>query len=731
MNESRLDVAALLAREGVGFDRSAQTEGTLLSVLLRSPAVIGALSLSADSAPEVAVSPDGRTLAVSDSAAGQVRLYDAHSRAPLGQAVSDFRGDQPPAYSEDGSLLVYPSGPALVVRDARTLAMRKLLPIPTPFRQQLTADIPDGSIVITPDRQLVYYAYWLVNPAGQPTSAYLSRWSLASGRSLPTIRLGLGPVLALRLVGRGDALMVVTSHDIETYDARTGRRIGFEPIHPAPLLPTAAAISPDGATVAIGLDTGSVSFVDAATGAARRSHAGQATAVASAVYAPGGTAVMTVDNGGTVIVWNPSTGTKTAVLSGPAGRVRDATVSPSGSTLYTAAVGGAVLAWDLTGRRSFGHTARLTRGWPCCEQVTPPTPPLAISPDGSRFAAVVAGSTVGVFSTATLQRQASFAIAPAGTPVTALAWSPRGDALAVGAHGGVVQLWSVNGKPQLERSLFGLAPLSEQPEAIQALAFSPDGALLAAADKSLPPRLGHLSESQSTTATMMIWVTATGRLLGTPTDLGAGNTLGGSEAVAFSHDGRLLAATLLGGGVRIFDPLTGHVLRTLADPGDNTVSLAFSRSGTLAAGTLGGTVDIWNPTTAKKLGPPLLADAAGPITSVAFDRTGEWLATAGYGDGSIKLWSSPAFQQEGRLVADPGATSAVMFEPRGGDLVAFDDRGGVFTWPIALGVWETRACSLAGPNLTRARWAQLVGGPGYATVCSPATHYPTPLPAAR
>jgi DNA-binding SARP family transcriptional activator/WD40 repeat protein len=731
INESRLDVAALLAREGVGFDRSAQTEGTLLSVLLRSPAVIGALSLSADSAPQVAVSPDGRTLAVSDSAAGQVRLYDARSRAPLGQAVSDFRGDQPPTYSGDGSLLVYPSSGALVVRDAGTMAMRKRLPIPAPFRQQLTADIPDGSIAITPDRQLVYYAYWLVGPAGQPTNAYLSRWSLASGRSLPTVRLGPGPLLALRLIDGGDDLMIVTAHDIATYDARTGRRTRLEAIHPAPLLPTAAAISPDGAAVAIGSHTGAVSFVDASTGAARRSHRGQSTAVESTVFAPGGRAVMTVNNGGTVIVWNPGAGTKTAVLSGPAGRVRDATISPSGSTLYTAAVGGAVLAWDLTGGRSFGRTARLTRGWPCCEQVTPPTPPLAISPDGSRFAVVVGGSTVGVFSTDTLRRQASFTIEPAGEPITALAWSPRGAALAVGAHGGVVQLWSVKGKPHLEHLLLGLAPHPGQPEAIQALAFSPDGALLAAADKSLPPRLGHLSASQAAAAMMAIWATSTGQLLGPPTDLGPGNTLGGSEAVAFSRDGRLLAATMLGGGVRIFEPSTGQALRTLADPGNNTVSLAFSRKGTLAAGTLGGTVDIWNPTTGKKLGPPLLADAAAPITSLAFDRSGEWLATAGYEDGSIKLWSSATFQQEGRLVSNPGATSAVMFEPSRGDLVAFDDHGGVFTWPISLRVWEERACSLASPNLTRARWAQLVGGPGYATVCSAATHYPTALPATR
>lgn len=288
---------------------------------------------------------------------------------------------------------------------------------------------------------------------------------------------------------------------------------------------------------------------------------------------------------------------------------------------------------------------------------------------------------------------------------------------AVGAHGGVVQLWSVKGKPHFERSLFGLAPHLRQSEAIQGLAFSPDGALLAAADKSLPPRLGHLPASPFAAATLALWLVPTGRLLRPPADLGDGS-LAGSDAVAFSRDGRLLATTLLGGGVRIFDPSTGRVLRTLADPGDDTISVAFSPAGRLASGTLGGTVDIWNPATGKRLAGPLFADPAAPITSVAFDPTGRWFATAGYQDGSIKLWSTASFQQEGpRLLSAPGATATAMFEPAGDGLLAFDDRGGVFAWPISIGVWQKRACSLAGPNFTRARWAQLVGGRGYMTVC--------------
>ncbi|HLY35247.1 MAG TPA: AAA family ATPase, partial [Candidatus Limnocylindria bacterium] len=326
LGESRLDAAALMARAAVALDRSALTEGTLLSVLLRSPAVLATLSLRSDAAPEVAVSPDGRTLAVSDTTAGQLRLYDAERYKPAGQILGDFRGDQPPAYSGDGSLLVYPSGASLVVRDARTLALRAQLPIPSPFSQELTSDIPNGSIAVSPGDDAVYYAYWLVDSTGRPTDAYLSRWSLPSGRPLSTIGLGSGPVLGFRIVDHGAEVIVVSAHDVATYDARTGRVTQTVAIHPAPPLPSAAAISPDGGRIVIGSETGSVWFVATSSGSAERAAAGHAGPVASVVYEPGGARAVTVGEDGRVIVWNVESRTPLVTLSGSAERVRGAAV---------------------------------------------------------------------------------------------------------------------------------------------------------------------------------------------------------------------------------------------------------------------------------------------------------------------------------------------------------------------------------------------------------------------
>jgi WD40 repeat protein/DNA-binding SARP family transcriptional activator len=715
--EPRLDVAALLAREAVALDGSAQSEGTLLSTLLRSPAVLGTYALPTNSTPHVAISPDGGTLAVSDGVAGGVRFYDARTRAVRARALSDFAGDQPPVYSADGSLLAYSAIPFLDVRDARTLALRARLAIGPPYNPALAADVPEGSMLLDPDGRTAYYAYWLMNAAGQPAQAYLARWALPSGQALSTVRLGAGPLLAIRLVDAGTRLVVVSAHEIATYDSSPLRRLGAVTIRPAPFLPTTAAISPGGNGVAIGSQNGSVSFVDSADGLLRSARNGHSGAVASAVYAPDGRTVMTVGDDGRVIVWNARAGSEETALVGPAGHVQDAQVSPDGSTLYTAGVGGVLLAWDLTGARGFGHSARISPVLPCCDSVSPPGPPLAVSPDGTEFAVTTGPSTVGVFSTHTLGREFTFRIDPPGDPITALAWSPGGGLLAVGAHDGVVQLWQASGVPRLVRSLAGLEAVPGQAEAIQSLAFSPDGQLLAASDKSEGNAIGHMLISPI--AMMVSWDVSTGDMAYAPVEVGAGAGLNGSDVVEFSPDGKLLAASLLTGGVRVFDASSGRVVRTLADLGNETVSLAFApRSGLLAAGTAGGTVELWDPASGKRLASPLLADSQAAITSIAFDSSGTRFATSGQGDGTIKIWFTDTLEQEGpRLEADPNASAAAAFEPGDGALLAVDGAGGAFTWPMSLSAWERRACSLADRNLTRAEWAQFVAGPRYTTVC--------------
>ena len=736
VNEPRLDRAMLLAREAVNLDRSPQTEGTLLATLQRSPAVIGTFALPVDLAPQLALSPDGRTLAVShflinrygfedNVSLGDIRFYDPQTRAVERAPVAHFGGAEAPVYSSGGSLLAYPTDsllPSIAVRDAQTLALLRTLTF-DPFQiALLTPDTAHAIILFSPDGRTVYCAYRVFNLARSLTNApgatYLVRWSLPSGRRLSTTRIDPGAVLALTLVDNGARVLVVDARRVSVVDSSSVRRLSSVAISPAPVGPSAAAISPDGRTIAVGSRTGQMSFIDASTGDARPGTGSLSSPVTSVTYSPGGRAVASTGTDNKVIVWDPQVATAAELLTAPAEQVQDVAFSPDGSTLYTSSLGGVLLEWDLTGDRRFGRRFALGAGSPCCGAVTPIAPPLALSPDGTMFAARLGRSRIGLFSTRTLQRQASFAIRPRHATVTALAWSPTQPELAVAGDSGLMQVWRVNGAPRLERSLTGLHETLGAPEAIQALAFSPDGQLLAASDSSKPlgPTEGFLALYATRLAELAIWRASNGRLVMPPRDLETGH--GRYGAVAFSRDGRLLAVGRPDSSDLVLDLTTGQVRQRLYPLGaDDTVSLAFAPDGTLATGTQGGIVQLWNPITGAAVAGPV-AVAAGPVTSIAFDTTGQRFATTGGQDGTVKLWSTSTLQQEGTaLNTDQGATTSAAFEPGGAALLVVDNHGNGFTWPTSIAAWKQRACTVAGRNLTPQEWSRFVTGHPYAKVC--------------
>jgi DNA-binding SARP family transcriptional activator/WD40 repeat protein len=732
VNQPRLDLAMLLARESVNLDRSPQTEGTLLATLQRNPTVIGTFALPFNSAPQLTVSPDDRTLTVSrfnaygyvtSARVGDVRFYDPRNRALQRAPLTDFGGALPPVYSSDGSLLLYPTQaepPTIAVRDAHTMTLvRKLTMNPFEISRQ-TPDIGEARILVAPNQHTVYCEHRIYNLLGQPGATYLDRWSLPSGRWLSTTRIDSGAVLAVGLVDAGARLIVVDARSVSVFDARTLRLVSSVPITPTPAAPSAAAISPDGRTITVGTQAGQVSFVDPSTGQARPGIGAHSTPVSTLTYSPQGSAVVSTGDDNRVIVWDPQTATPDEVLTAPAAQVQNVAFSPAGTTLYTSSPGGILLEWDLTGERGFGRRFALGPGSPCCGPVSPLTPPLALSPDGATFAVRLGTSSVGLFSTHTLKRLASFTIT--GSAITALAWSPTGPELAVGGRSGLLQLWRVNdGTPRLAFVLTGLHPLIKGvPEGVQAVTFSPNGQLVAATDNNETvesPGAGFRAHYRVRLADLATWRASNGKPVTTPRELGTGPTQYG--ALAFSRDGKLLAASVPDGSDQVLDVAKGQVRRTLHPVGaDDTVSLAFAPNGTLATGTQGGIVQLWNPVTGDQARGAAVA-AAGLVTSIAFDSTGQRFATTGGEDGTVKLWSTSSLQQEGAaLNTDPGARTAAAFEPGGAGLLVVDDHGNGFTWPTSLPAWEQRACAVAGRNLNAAEWSQFLAGHAYQKVCA-------------
>jgi WD40 repeat protein len=160
----------------------------------------------------------------------------------------------------------------------------------------------------------------------------------------------------------------------------------------------------------------------------------------------------------------------------------------------------------------------------------------------------------------------------------------------------------------------------------------------------------------------------------------------GEPRLAAASNGRRVAIPSADGLIRIVDPVTGSVVRTLAGGSQNPIALAFSPDGTRLAGADDSTALVWD---LDRVGLPLrLPGHAGRINVAAWAPDGSTLAT-GSTDDTVLRWDTTGRHGVGRLVTDQlgGDTSTVwptahgtVIGQRGGRLLLVDpDTGAIQT----------------------------------------------------
>jgi WD40 repeat protein len=107
-----------------------------------------------------------------------------------------------------------------------------------------------------------------------------------------------------------------------------------------------------------------------------------------------------------------------------------------------------------------------------------------------------------------------------------------------------------------------------------------------------------------------------------------------ARSLAFTPDGRTLAVGSYDQTIRLWDWRAGKVTKTLSGQADKVYGLAYTPDGkVLASGGSSGSACLWDAASGK-----LLHRWAGRATPLAFDPQGQWLATAG-SDSSVTIRS--------------------------------------------------------------------------------------------
>jgi WD40 repeat protein/tetratricopeptide (TPR) repeat protein/tRNA A-37 threonylcarbamoyl transferase component Bud32 len=368
------------------------------------------------------------------------------------------------------------------------------------------------------------------------------------------------------------------------------------------------------------------------------------------------------------------------------------TYSADGKKLLTGGEDGTGRIWD----------AATGEPMPILLQHSQPVRAAAFSPDGRQAITGCDDGIARVWDTST--GQALHSLSGHGKAVYAAAFSPDGRLLATGGGDGTVRLWdAATGQPSGK-------PLS-QPPSVSALAFSPNGKLLVSGGEELPR--------------VRLWDVEKGQLIrylddykGDP--LRSATPWGTALCVAFSPDGRMVAAGYGSFGARLWNVETGNPVGQKLSHESWVFAIAFSPDGqNIVTGSRDGTALLWRTATQRPIGAPfkhltsvravafapdgrtiltgsedpaarlwevvegepsplLLRHRGAKVQSVAISRDGA-LALTGSADRTARLWDARTGKEVG-AVQHAAAVVAVAFDSEGQTFVTGDDRGTVRLW---------------------------------------------------
>jgi WD40 repeat protein len=376
---------------------------------------------------------------------------------------------------------------------------------------------------------------------------------------------------------------------------------------------------------------------------------------------------------------SPAQSPELVVRTGHTARVNSIAFSPDGRILATGAGDGTAKLWDVQSGQELRTLNGAHRGR---------VEAVAFSPDGARLVSAGGGRAVRLWDVVTGREIRSFEVFenPTFENMTTAKLSPDGRLLSSTEWNGKSWMWDVTTGRRVGNGYFTFSP-----DGRVAAAWYRDGVRLfdAMTFRELRRVDGDafaFSHDGRTMATVVenstkLWEVDTGRVVRTFTGAAAPH-LGN---LAFSPDGRVLAAGGSKKGVGLWDTSGGRMIRSLSAPaGLQPTSLhrvAFSPDGTVVMGRYGNAICLWDAATgllvkqftaekynawAHAFGP------AGSLFAIADNRNGVelWDASAGLHVRTLPPDAPPAGTTAGLPTAN---ISRVEFSLDGGSLITTRD----------------------------------------------------------